>query len=85
MGGDDVAKGLEGRGRGRPDFSMPMTRKYSKRQKENLAKIPSDFKKAYYEYLESEGGLRKSHFMQYSLNEKTGAPSKKKEKTGRGY
>ena len=57
---------------------MPMTRKYSKRQKENLAKIPSDFKKAYYEYLESEGGLRKSHFMQYSLNEKTGAPSKKK-------
>ena len=78
-GGDDVAKGLEGRrGRGRPDFSMPMARNYSKRQIENLAKIPSDFKKAYNEYLDSDGGLRKSHFMQYSLNERTGAPSKKK-------
>ena len=78
-GGGDVAKGLEGRrGRGRPDFSKPMDRKYSKSQKEKIAKIPDAFKKAYKEYLDSGEKLDKTHFMQYSLNEKTGGPAKKK-------
>jgi len=78
-GGEDVAKGLEGRrGRGRPDFSKPMDRNYSKSQKEKISKIPSAFKKAYKEYIDSGGKLDKSHFMQYSLNQKTGGPAKKK-------
>ena len=78
-GGEDIAKGLEGRrGRGRPDFSKPMDRNYSKTQRQKIAKIPSAFKKAYKEYIDSEERLDKNHFMQYSLNQKTGKPAKKK-------
>ena len=78
-GGEDIAKGLEGRrGRGRPDFSMPVVRTYSNSQMKRIAKIPSNFKKAYNEYVESGESLPESHFMQYSLNERNGAPAKKK-------
>ena len=78
-GGKDVSRGLQGRrGRGRPDFSKPIEREHTERQKEKLNEIPEVFVIAFNQFLESEGKLSENFYLQHSLHKRTGKIAKKK-------